>query len=110
MIDDWLKEAGNCGELAQLHYIDPQAIRRQIPQKLPGLQAQAKRVLGVQGNMWGETTSSLQKVDARTFPRLCALAETGWTGRDDRDFADFSARLADFRQRLEIMGVAGGKF
>ena len=46
MIDDWLKEAGNCGELAQLHYIDPQAIRRQIPQKLPGLQAQAKRVLG----------------------------------------------------------------
>ena len=46
MIDDWLNEAGNCGELAQLHYIDPQAIRRQIPQQLPGLQALAQRVLG----------------------------------------------------------------
>jgi len=44
-----------------------------------------------------------------TFPRLCALAETGWTGRDGRNFADFSARLAEFRQRLELLGVAGGK-
>ncbi|MEI6604541.1 MAG: beta-N-acetylhexosaminidase [Verrucomicrobiota bacterium] len=79
-----------------------------VPNDLPA--AQAKRVLGVQGNMWGETTSSLQRVDARTFPRLCALAETGWTGRDERDFADFSARLADLRQRLKIMGVDGGKF
>ena len=78
-----------------------------VPSDLPA--AQANHVLGVQGNMWGETTSSLQKVDARTFPRLCALAETGWTGRDGRNFADFSARLADFRQRLELLGVAGGK-
>jgi hexosaminidase len=78
-----------------------------VPNDLPA--AQANLVLGVQGNMWGETTSSLQKVDARTFPRLCALAETGWTGRDGRNFADFSARLADFRQRLELLGVAGGK-
>jgi hexosaminidase len=60
--------------------------------------------------MWGESTSSLQKVDARTFPRLCALAETGWTSRDGRNFEDFSARLADFRQRLEMIGVACGKF
>ncbi|MEI7900361.1 MAG: beta-N-acetylhexosaminidase [bacterium] len=78
------------------------------PHDLPA--AQASQVLGVQGNMWGETTSSIQKVDARTFPRLCALAETGWTSREGRNFADFSARLACLRQRLKIMGVAGGKF
>ena len=79
-----------------------------VPNDLPA--AQANHVLGVQGNMWGESTSSLQKVDARTFPRLCALAETGWTSRDGRNFEDFSARLADFRQRLELLGVACGKF
>ena len=78
-----------------------------VPNDLPA--DQAKQVLGVQGNMWGETTSSIQKVDARTFPRLCALAETGWTRKDGRNFVDFSARLASLRQRLELLGVAGGK-
>ena len=33
MIDDWLCEANNCGELAGLDYIDPAAIRRQTPRQ-----------------------------------------------------------------------------
>ena len=46
MIDDWLGESVNCGELASLDCIDPEAIRQRAPAELPGLQALAKTVLG----------------------------------------------------------------
>jgi len=46
MIDDWLTESGNCGELAALDYIDPNLIRHQTPHELPGLQTLASKVLG----------------------------------------------------------------
>ncbi len=46
MIDDWLTEAGNCRELAELDYIDPRSIRAQTGEELPRLQALAADVLG----------------------------------------------------------------
>jgi GMP synthase (glutamine-hydrolysing) len=46
MIDDWLSEAGNCRELAELDYIDPGNILAQTPRELPQLQALAAEVLG----------------------------------------------------------------
>jgi len=51
-----------------------------VPKDLP--LDQVKYVLGVQGNMWGERTQTLESIDRRTFPRLTALAETGWTCRE----------------------------
>lgn len=72
-----------------------------------GLPAGAEtHVLGVQANMWGERTPTLREIDRQTFPRLCALAETGWSARDGRDFADFSRRLTPLRRRLALLGVA----
>jgi GMP synthase (glutamine-hydrolysing) len=38
IIESWLCEGGNCGELAGLSYIDPVAIRRETPEKLPEMQ------------------------------------------------------------------------
>jgi len=38
IIESWLCEGGNCGELAGLSYIDPAEIRRQTPEKLPGME------------------------------------------------------------------------
>jgi GMP synthase (glutamine-hydrolysing) len=46
MIDDWLGEPGNCGELAELDYIDPEAIRAATPERLPALEVLARQVLG----------------------------------------------------------------
>ena len=46
LIDSWLTESGNCGELAGLDYIDPQAIRKATPIELPVLEALADKVLG----------------------------------------------------------------
>ena len=64
-----------------------------------------KYILGIQGNMWGERTPTIQRVDVQSFPRLCAIAETGWSSRERRSFDHFSARLSAFYQRLDLLGV-----
>ena len=66
---------------------------------------QARHVLGLQGNMWGEGTPREADVDRMTWPRLSALAEVGWSPRDGRDFAEFSGRLGVLLERLERFGI-----
>jgi len=39
IIDSWLCQSDNCGELAELPYIDPAAIRQQTQEKLPAMTA-----------------------------------------------------------------------
>ena len=48
---------------------------------IPETLAASKRshCLGVQGNMWTEHTPTPADVDRQVWPRLCALAEVGWT-------------------------------
>ena len=46
VIAEWLDEPGNCGELAGLDYIDPQAILAATPQRLPAMSALGLTVLG----------------------------------------------------------------
>ncbi len=74
-----------------------------LPADLPADQAES--VAGVQGNMWGEQTPTIQRVDVQSFPRLCAVAEIGWTAREARDFGDFSERLAALLPRFDLLGV-----
>ena len=67
--------------------------------------ADEARVIGVQGNMWGEATPTLERVKQQTFPRLCAIAEIAWTPRNQRNFQGFSTRLAPFLRRLDLLDV-----
>ena len=67
--------------------------------------AQAKRVLGTQGQIWTEYQRTPKNVEYMVFPRLIALAEVAWTPREQRNFADFSARLATHVVRLGILDV-----
>jgi GMP synthase (glutamine-hydrolysing) len=46
IISSWLGEPGNCGELDELDYIDPEAIRREMPAKIGPLKSLADRVFG----------------------------------------------------------------
>jgi hexosaminidase len=78
-----------------------------VPADMP--ENKAKHILGVQGNMWGESTPTQARVDQQTFPRLCALAEIGWTPRKDREFKDFSARLQRHADRLAPFGINIGQ-
>ncbi|AUD01289.1 beta-N-acetylhexosaminidase [Spirosoma pollinicola] len=66
---------------------------------------QSKHVLGVQGNVWSEYLPTTHSVEYMAYPRLIALAETGWTPQDARNFDDFSKRLEIHKKRLDYLNV-----
>jgi hexosaminidase len=69
-----------------------------------------KNVIGVEGDMWGETVPNMSDVDYMVFPRLPALAEVAWSPSAQRTanspaYKDFLQRLAAQGNRLQIAGV-----
>ena len=67
---------------------------------------EAKHILGVQGNLWGEFLYTDYMRDYLTFPKMFAVAETAWTPLEKKDFPDFCRRLDAACQRLDALGVA----
>lgn len=66
---------------------------------------QAKHVLGVQGNLWTEYILTPEYAEYMVYPRLLAIAETGWTPQADRNFDDFKRRLEVHKKRLDYLNV-----
>ncbi len=67
--------------------------------------AQARHILGAQGNIWGEYLFEPRDVEYFAFPRAVALAEVVWSPAGERNFPEFRARLAAHLLRLEAGGV-----
>ena len=63
------------------------------------------RILGVEGCLWTEFVESPEHFEHMLFPRALALAETGWTPKHDRDYADFCTRLVTDLERLDLKKV-----
>ena len=55
--------------------------------------AEAKYVLGAQGNIWAEKIPVQDHLEYMVYPRALALAEDCWTARDKKNIASFTARL-----------------
>jgi hexosaminidase len=53
-------------------------------------EAQKAKFLGVQGCIWSEPMTDRAVFDRLVFPRLSAIAETGWTKAENKDFGRFS--------------------
>jgi hexosaminidase len=68
--------------------------------------ARASSILGVEAPLWTEFVPNQERLDFQTFPRLLAVAETGWTNRRRKDTKDFFTRYRQFQQRLRKWGIA----
>jgi hexosaminidase len=64
-----------------------------------------KHILGVQGNVWTEYIPTSEHLEYMAFPRAIAIAETGWTQDNKKDFEDFLARLEILKKRYDAMGI-----
>lgn len=51
--------------------------------------AERERLMGVQACIWSEPMADRAVFDRLVFPRLSAIAETGWTAAEGRDLARF---------------------
>ena len=54
-------------------------------------EAQLKHLLGVQTCIWSEPMTDRAIFDRLVFPRISAVAETGWTAPENKSWARFSA-------------------
>lgn len=60
---------------------------------LSSLSGREDFALGVQGNMWTETTNDIDEVEYQLLPRLLALSEIGWLPTSNKDWVSFYKRL-----------------
>ncbi len=59
--------------------------------------------LGVQGNMWTETCSSVEQLEYQLLPRLLALSETGWLPASAKNWNSFYVRLQSHDEVLDLL-------
>ena len=67
--------------------------------------AHRKHILGLQANVWTEHMRTWERVQHAIFPRIAALAETGWTTPANRDYTRFLARMPAQLQRYRALGI-----
>ncbi len=65
---------------------------------------EAKYIIGVEGCVWTEYMDSPERVEYMAWPRMCAIAETGWT-QTEKDWDGFTRRLETHLGRLDRLGV-----
>ncbi len=64
-----------------------------------------KHILGVQGNLWGESMQKPFDHNYMLFPRLFAIAEVAWTPQEQKNYDDFIRRTEYAFHRLDAMHV-----
>ncbi len=64
-----------------------------------------KHIAGMQANAWSELMHNSDRVDFMTWPRLCALAESGWTVAGNKDFKSFETRLDNAYDLFDRLGI-----
>lgn len=62
-------------------------------------------ILGAQGNVWTEYMKTTEKVEYMAFPRVSAMAEVGWTSKENRNYESFVYRLSYLLKRLDWLDV-----
>jgi len=67
--------------------------------------AQAKHILGVQGNVWTEYMHTFDHVLYMAYPRAAAIAEIGWTPVEKKNYENFLQRLRQMALRYDVKGI-----
>lgn len=65
---------------------------------------EARYIIGVEGCVWTEYMPTPERVEYMAWPRMCAIAESGWT-LSRKDWDGFTRRLETHLKRLDAAGV-----
>ena len=73
---------------------------------LPGLSFEGERnILGVEGALWTEHIPDFARLCYQAYPRLAAVAETGWSRPEKKNIDDFERRFLAGLPLLQDLGV-----
>jgi len=67
--------------------------------------AEARHILGTQGNLWSEYLENPAKVEYMAFPRIAAIAENGWCLKEKKSWPEFLTRLSRQLDRYSAMHI-----
>ncbi|MGR3811909.1 glycoside hydrolase family 20 protein [Jiulongibacter sp. NS-SX5] len=62
-------------------------------------------ILGVQANLWTEYIKTPKKAEYMLFPRVLAVAETGWSAKGSKDYDEFVKRVVAHFGKLNYRHV-----
>ena len=83
---DQYRPVGRCVTLEKVYSFEP------VTERIP--EADAHHVSGVQGNLWTEHVQEEWHAELLLYPRLFAIAETGWSQADRKSWPDFERRAS----------------
>lgn len=63
-----------------------------------------EHVLGLQGNLWCELIPTPEHAEYMLYPRLFAIAETGWTPQERKEYYGFRVRARRLLDVFEALG------
>ena len=65
---------------------------------------EAKHLLGLQGNLWSEYVTEDSHAEYMYYPRAFAIAETGWSKPENKDYESFKKRSLRLCSLLQAQG------
>lgn len=68
-----------------------------------------QHIIGIQGNIWTEYMQNDERRDYQAFPRAIALAETGWTIDENKNWKSFCKRIVEDFARMDVMNVKASR-
>ena len=74
-----------------------------LPEELN--EEEQKYILGLQGNLWSEYLKTPEYMEYMAYPRMFAIAETGWTPAANKDFEGFLSRFLYQKPRYDKAGI-----
>jgi hexosaminidase len=74
-----------------------------IPDNLP--EQYHENILGIESCLWSEYVTDSKILEYQVFPRLVAIAETGWTLKENKNLSSFLERLDLFLKRLDELNI-----
>lgn len=67
-------------------------------------QQELKHLLGVQANLWTEYVPTPEHAEYMYYPRTFAVAETGWSRAEDKNYEKFRPRAVELCNILQKLG------
>jgi hexosaminidase len=96
-LDTYLDHSYSLMPLSRAYRFEP------IPEELG--EKNANSIRGLEFPLWSEWVPNRARLDYQVYPRLTAMAETGWIPKDKKDFKDFQRRLEKFLGRLDRLEI-----
>ncbi len=66
---------------------------------------ESKYIMGVEACVWTEYMENPQRVEYMAYPRALAVAESGWSGTENKNWENFVERLENHFGRLDVRDV-----